>query len=166
MKTPCGTSTAGKGAVAPYALRSKKTLSFVTPNGRSDGLDSGRKRKVSEPDVFSPTCKTNKTSTSRELRLASKDLQECIIVCASPDISPMKAFRSSGLAVEIVDAGGARRSVLVGEGWLIEDLISDVCGTDYDLSQKVVLSDCSGRTLERSQNASELSRLETYYMSC
>jgi hypothetical protein len=168
MKTPGGSTTGGiEGRLhdkmnPPYALRSKRPMSFVTPNG-----GSGKKRKNDESGVFSPTrCKSNEPSTSHALRLSSKDLQDCIIVCNSPDPSPMKAFRSSGLAVEIVDTSGERRSVLVGEGWLIEDLISDVCGRDYDLSKKAEISDGDGRTLDRSQQACELNRLDTYYMSC
>lgn len=150
-----------------YSLRSKKTL-FVSPDSVIDKINSGfssggRKRKIG-PDLFSPTAsgRKGKRSTDRDLRLISKEFQDNINECVSPDASPTKQFQASGLVIEIVDIHGLRRSILVGEGWSVGDLIEDTCGIDY---AKVMMTDTSGRILNRLDAADELSRIDTYYMS-
>ena len=163
-------NTAEKGDKKPcYSLRSKKTLCFLSPASVIDKIDTGfsstgRKRKVGVPDIFSPTAagRKGKRSTGRDLRLISKEFQDNINDCESPDASPMKPFQASGLAIEIVDIHGLRRSILVGEGWSIGDLIEDTCGDGH---AKVMMTDTTGRTLDRSDVACELSRMDTYYMS-
>ena len=160
-------NTAEKKNKQCYSLRSKKTL-FVSPDSVVDKIDSGfssgdRKRKIG-PDLFSPTAsgRNRKRSTDRDLRLISKEFQDSINECVSPDASPTKQFQASGLVIEIVDIHGLRRSILVGEGWSIGDLIEDACGIDH---AKVMMTDTSGCILNRSDAAGELSRIDTYYMS-
>ena len=162
-------NTAEKEKKQNYSLRSKKTLCFVSPDSVTEPIDSGfssagRKRKQGQPDLFSPTAsgRKGKRSTDRDLRLISKEFQDSINDCISPDVSPMKPFQASGLVIEIVDIHGLRRSILVGEGWSIGDLIEDACGIGHP---KVMMTDTTGRTLNRSDEACELSRMDTYYMS-
>ena len=165
-------NTAEKGRKPCYSgsLRSKKTLCFASPASVVDRIDAGsssvgQKRKISVTDVFSPPAsgrKGGKRSTERDLRLISKEFQDSINECDSPDASPVKSFQSSGLAIEIVDTYGLRRSILVGEGWSIGDLIEGACGVGH---AKVIMTDMTGRTLDRSDVAGELSRMDTYYMS-
>jgi hypothetical protein len=94
--------------------------------------------------------------------LAAKDLRDSISDCG---FGAANKFESSGLAVELVGTDGTRRSVLVGVGWSIGDLVDDACrGTAADGHHGIALEDSNGRKLDLADPATGLSRWETYYM--